>query len=212
VSEGEIIGVPGHAPKLSRRSPRVGITVVGMDPLAPTPETLCGLLAEPDRLKVFAAVALGADSPSAVVEQTGLPAKAVTAAVRRLHLGGLVTIEDGAFATSAGTFKDAVRRHTPEAPPEEPLDVDRTRAQVLRTFISDGRLVQIPVARAKRRIVLEHIVASFEPGVRYPERTVNAVLRAWFPDHAALRRYLVDEGLMGRDAGEYWRTGGYVPV
>jgi hypothetical protein len=68
------------------------------------------------------------------------------------------------------------------------------------------------MARGKRRVVLEHIVASFEPGVRYPEREVDAVLRAWHPDHASLRRYLVDEDLLARDAGEYWRTGGYVDI
>ena len=36
----------------------------------------------------------------------------------------------------------------------------------------------------------------------------HAVLRAWHPDHAALRRYLVDELLLARDAGIYWRIGG----
>jgi len=79
-------------------------------------------------------------------------------------------------------------------------------------FVRDGRLTQIPAARGKRRIVLEHIAANFEPGVRYPEREVNAVLRAWHPDHAALRRYLVDEGLMSREKGIYWRSGGPVEV
>jgi hypothetical protein len=59
-------------------------------------------------------------------------------------------------------------------------------------------------------VVLEHIAALFEPGVRYPEREVDAILRAWHPDHAALRRYLVDEQLLARDAGEYWRIGGPV--
>lgn len=29
---------------------------------------------------------------------------------------------------------------------------------------------------------------------------------------AALRRYLVDEGLLGREHGVYWRTGGWVDV
>jgi hypothetical protein len=77
---------------------------------------------------------------------------------------------------------------------------------VLRTIIADGRLAQIPASRAKRQVVLEHVVASFEPGVRYPEREIDAVLRAWHDDHAALRRYLTDEDLMSRDAGEYWRT------
>jgi len=44
--------------------------------------------------------------------------------------------------------------------------------------------------------------------VRYPEREVDAMLRAWHPDHAALRRHLVDEDLLARDAGMYWRIGG----
>jgi hypothetical protein len=30
--------------------------------------------------------------------------------------------------------------------------------------------------------------------------------------HAALRRYLVDEGFLDRDHGRYWRTGGRVDV
>jgi hypothetical protein len=183
-----------------------------MQPDAPTPEALCGLLAEPERLAVYAAVVLGADASSLVVERTGLPARTVTAALRRLHLGGLITIEDGQLRAAIAVFKDSVRQHVPEPPPVEPLDLDRQKAQVLRTFISEGRLAQMPAARAKRLIVLEHIVASFEPGVRYAEREVDAVLRAWHEDHASLRRYLIDEELMQRDAGVYWRTGGYVEV
>ena len=88
----------------------------------------------------------------------------------------------------------------------------RPRDAVLRTFIVDGRVPQLPSAWAKRRIVLEHIAAVFEPGVKYPEKEVNAILRAWNDDHAALRRYLVDETLLERGDGLYWRAGGYVDV
>jgi hypothetical protein len=31
-----------------------------------------------------------------------------------------------------------------------------------------------------------------------------------YPDYAALRRSLVDEDFLGREGGEYWRTGGPV--
>ena len=31
-----------------------------------------------------------------------------------------------------------------------------------------------------------------------------------YPDYATLRRYLVDEGLLTRADGVYWRTGGRV--
>jgi hypothetical protein len=87
------------------------------------------------------------------------------------------------------------------------------REKVLRVFLRDGRLTAIPARAGKRRLLLEHIVCAFEPGVRYPEREVDAVLRAFYErDWVTLRRLLVDEGLMSRDRGWYWRSGGPVDV
>ena len=87
-------------------------------------------------------------------------------------------------------------------PPEEcPLDPSR-----------EGRLTEIPMKAAKRRIVLERIALEFEPGVHYDEREVNAIVGRFFNDHAAIRRYLVDERFLDRDHGVYWRSGGRVEV
>ncbi|HZN75301.1 MAG TPA: DUF2087 domain-containing protein [Micromonosporaceae bacterium] len=174
------------------------------------PDALCGLLAEPERLSAFAAVVLGATTPSEVASMASLPARDAVQALRRLEQGGLVSTIEGKLVAEVSVFKDAVREYA--APPDEPLDPDQARAAVLRAFIRDGRLLQFPVAHGKLRIVLEHIVACFEPGVRYPERAVDAILRAWHPDYAALRRYLIDEDLMARESGVYWRTGGPVDV
>jgi hypothetical protein len=130
-------------------------------------------------------------------------------ALRRLGDGGLVSPEQPLTA-QIDAFKQAARSTAGARPSAEVLDPDHARASVLRNFVVDGRLVSIPAARGKRRVILEHIVATFEPGVRYPEREVNAILRAWHPDHAALRRYLVDELLLARDSSVYWRIGGPV--
>ena len=54
------------------------------------------------------------------------------------------------------------------------------------------------------------IVQVFEVGERYSELEVNALLRAFHDDVAALRRYLVDEGFLSREQSVYWRTGGTV--
>lgn len=174
------------------------------------PEQLCGLLAEPDRLAAFAAVVLGARTAEDVAGATGLTSRQVAVALRRLTDGGLVEASGGELVADAGAFKTAVREAAPGKEPDTDLHPDPSRAAVLRTFIRDGRLVQIPAARGKRRVVLEHIAMAFEPGRKYPERVVDAVLRAWHPDHATLRRYLVDEELMDREAGRYWRIGGPV--
>ncbi|NJC81286.1 DUF2087 domain-containing protein [Planosporangium mesophilum] len=173
---------------------------------------MCGLLAETDRLRVFSAVVLGADLPSTVADRTGLAARTVVAALRRLQHGGLVDVVDGRFVAQVDAFKDSVREYAPQPAETEPLDPDRQKDAILRTFIVDGRLVRIPAAHGKRRVILEHLAACFEPGVKYPEKAVDAILRAWYPDYASLRRYLVDEALLARENAVYWRVGGYVEV
>jgi hypothetical protein len=174
-----------------------------------TPDVLVGLLAEPLRMRVFAAVVLGAATPAEVATRTGMTVREVAEALRRLADGGLVP-PASPLTANVDAFKQAARQTAGTREAVEALDPDRSRAAVLRAFIVDGRLVAFPAVRSKRRIVLEHIAAAFEPGVRYPEREVDAVLRAWHPDHASLRRYLVDEELLARDGGVYWRIGGPV--
>jgi hypothetical protein len=84
--------------------------------------------------------------------------------------------------------------------------------RVLRAYLRDGRLATVPRRGARRRIVLDYLATKFEPGVRYSESEVNAMLREYHEDVAALRRYLVDEGLLSREGGQYWRSGGWVDV
>jgi hypothetical protein len=174
---------------------------------------LVGLLAEPERLRVVAALVLGARTPTDIVEATGLEPKEVAAALRRLHAGGLVVEADGGNEVRAELFSDAVRA---AAPPDEVGEsfgyADPKVERLVRTFVRNGRLVSLPAQRGRRRTVLEHVVCSFEPGVRYSEYEVDTVLHAWSAgcpvDHVALRRYLVDENLLDREGGEYWRCGG----
>jgi len=85
--------------------------------------------------------------------------------------------------------------------------------ETLRRFLSpDGRLHTIPTRHVKRQVVLDHLAQSFELGRVYPEREVVAILTRFHEDHAALRRYLVDDGFLTRRDGYYWRSGGTVEV
>ena len=90
--------------------------------------------------------------------------------------------------------------------------VDEEEEAVLRRYFVGGKLKEIPAKRAKRLAVLSRLALEFEVGVRYPEREVDAVLKRFHPDHASLRRFLVDEGFLSRQGGRYWRTGGPVDV
>ena len=80
--------------------------------------------------------------------------------------------------------------------------------RVLENFVDGaGRLIAIPVQRKKRLAVLRWIVEDFQPGRLYVEAEVNRIITRRHPDFASLRRFLVDEELMQRKRGVYWRTG-----
>jgi hypothetical protein len=174
--------------------------------------TIAGLLADPARLKVVAALALGAGTIEEVATASGLPLRDVAVAARRLARAGLVQRDGHALHLHSERFGAAARAAAEAAPPPPPLSPDPAEDAVLSAFVRNGRLVSVPAQRSKRRVVLAHLVRVFEPGLRYPEREVNALLGVWHADVAALRRHLVDEGLLTREAGVYWRSGGPVDV
>ncbi|GAA1569800.1 hypothetical protein GCM10009789_24140 [Kribbella sancticallisti] len=164
-------------------------------------DLLCGSLAEPSRLRTYSAVVLGARSPEEIAGITGLDHAAVHKSVQRLIKTGLLTAAGDGLRADEEIFKEAVRAR----PEREPLDPDPARDNLLRAFIRDGRLTGFPTFPAKTRIVLEYLVNSFEPGRSYPEPEVNAILNTWHSDHAALRRLLVDYGLLTRTDSVYQR-------
>jgi len=86
------------------------------------------------------------------------------------------------------------------------------RAKVLRTFMPDGRIKAMPVKWSKKYVILDEIAQAFEPGIKYPERAVNAILRSYWDDYVTLRRYLVDMKMLDREQGIYWRIGGSVEL
>lgn len=193
------------------------------EPAGATPPTpplldagrLAGLLAHPDRLRVVAALVLGATTIAEVVDATRLPVRAVATALARLVDAELVIAgADGAHFIIEGAFAEAARAASPPPPPpdERHADAPAEAAKVLRTFVRDGRLLQVPTQRAKRLVVLDLLAQEFEPGRRYSEQMVNLMLGRWHADVAALRRYLVDEGFLDRAQGEYWRSGGTVAL
>lgn len=78
--------------------------------------------------------------------------------------------------------------------------------KVLRDFTTkEGKFKTIPAQRKKRSVLLHHLIGSFKPGTRYPEKKVNTILKRFHDDTATLRRELIAERLLMRDGGTYWR-------
>jgi hypothetical protein len=170
------------------------------------------VLADEERIKVASAVVLGSATTDDVVAATGLKKRRVLEALTKLEAAALVSRDESAWTFDVNRLKEIAREARPREEPDDVGDVDRETASVLRTFLRGGRLTSIPMQHSKRLVVLDHICRVFEIGVHYPEREVNAFLRAFHPDTAALRRYLVDEGFLTRENNIYWRSGGSVDV
>jgi hypothetical protein len=171
---------------------------------------LVGLLADEDRRRVFAALVLGASEIEDIRQVSGLGTRAAARGLQRLVDAGLVVRgDDGTHHLLGEAFALAARAEAARVPQssehaEQPEDI----ARVLRTFVHDGRIDSIPAVHSKRLVVLDWLAQRFEPGRRYSEEMVNLIIARVHPDTAALRRYLVDEGMLDRERGEYWRSGG----
>ena len=174
---------------------------------------LLGLLADPARRRVVAALVLEADTREGLVGRTGLSTREVVEALVRLQAAGLVVEGgDGSLVVLEQAFAEASRALPRPARVSERPDAPADRRRVLDGSIRDGRLVRMPAKRSHRLILLEEVVQRFAVGRHYTEREVNAALALLDDDTATLRRYLVDEGLLDRKDGRYWRCGGsYVP-
>lgn len=97
---------------------------------------------------------------------------------------------------------------TPEviASVADDLSEDAYERKVVRTFMVEGRLTEIPAHRKKREVILRWLVNHFDKGRKYPEAQVNAIIKKYHEDYATLRREFIMTKLMDRKDGYYWRT------
>ncbi|ALG10680.1 DUF2087 domain-containing protein [Kibdelosporangium phytohabitans] len=85
-------------------------------------------------------------------------------------------------------------------------DPEAQRAEVLGRFLRDGRLTHFPATGREWTIVLEHIAAGFEPGVKYRRLEIDKLLKAWHGKPADLLSRLTDQGFVANDDQYYWRA------
>lgn len=170
------------------------------------------LLLDPLRLSILGRAAEGPVRADEVAEAHGISKKEALVVIGKLTAQGLLNDHGELVREVLVDMVDQTVR------PMDAHDVivdaawDAEEAKVLRTFFSGARLTSIPAAMAKKRVILNFLAQQFEIGRRYTEREVNEVLLRHHHDYAALRRYMVEDGIMDREAGEYWRSGGRVDL
>lgn len=163
---------------------------------ANTWRALVATLADDRRRTVYARLVLGEPVDT---ELSSLSPGAARRVIKALTASGLVRRDGDVLSADPNIFARALEA----APaPERPTGTDR--------FFEGGRLAVYPAREADRRAVLLRIVDHLAaPDDRLDERTVNDRLAAVTDDVAAMRRYLVDAGLLTRtaDGRTYARAG-----
>lgn len=174
-----------------------------------------------ERLKIAGLIALQELTPAQIAERIGMPPAAVLKHLQQLVHAGLAVeksageasrsfSQSASYALDARSLNELSRRALSGSQPKPQLDdyagEDYDR-KVLGDFLRpDGTLKSVPTQQKKLLVVLRYLAQEFEPGQQYPEKEVNIMLARRYPDAASLRRYLVDNGLLARASGVYWRV------
>jgi len=168
-------------------------------------------MASAERLRVIGVLARGRATQAEIAEQLHMPVRDVFNHLSYLTEVGVIRATDDFYdlnekaieALARGQFEGKRASYIPAEDQEEDV------RKVLKNFLNaDGTLKQIPPQGNKLLILLNFIVDAFAYDTNYTEKEVNTILRRFHVDTAALRRYLVDEGLMAResDGTRYWRV------
>jgi hypothetical protein len=162
-----------------------------------------------ERLKIAGLLATEAMTPSQVAERLGIRPKEAMDHLGFLAHFGYLKNQVNTYSLDSEALTALSRQVLQGSRPRskaEDFEGEEFDRKVLKDFISpDGKLIAIPTQNKKRLVILRYLLKPFEPGVRYPEKQVNELLRPYFADTASLRRYMVDEGLLKRENAIYWR-------
>ncbi|KHK98975.1 hypothetical protein LK09_04860 [Microbacterium mangrovi] len=140
-------------------------------------------LANDDARRVFARLVLEVDDDPFV----GLSPSRRSHVRSQLENAGLIREFDGEVVLAADVFAETLRR------------VAVSRPTGIQRFLRDERIVQYPARPAERLELLGWVARTvLRPGEVVAETDMNDRLSAHTDDVAALRRYLVDAGLVER--------------
>ncbi len=167
-------------------------------------------LTDATRLRIAGRLAASPASLEELAAELRLPLSVVVRQVGLLRRSGVVGPPGRAPVGAFELRVDTLQRlgHALDERSEAVLDpsVPADEARVLRAYLEDGRLSTIPASTGKRLVILRWLRDQvFTEEREYPEKEVNQRLALFHPDVASLRRYMVDEGLVDRERGQYRR-------
>ena len=169
-------------------------------------------MADASRLKIIGLLAQKPHSVEELAAMLNLRPSTVSHHLGKLAEAGLVSARAESYYNmyrleEAALEKFARQLLSNESLPAAAADADLKAydRKVLHDYLlPDGRLKTIPAQRKKLDVILRHLAKEFTPGIRYPEKQVNEILKKYHDDTASLRRELIGSGLLEREKSIYW--------
>lgn len=172
-------------------------------------------LSDANRLKIVGLLAQGEYSVEQMAEMLDLRPSTVSHHLSRLAKANLVSARSESYyniysletnTLEAMSQRLLARDTLPTVTAE--VDLDAYDRKVISNFTDQqGRIKQFPSQQKKFEAILRYVVQDFQPGERYTEKQVNAILARFSEDVASLRRGLIEAKMMSRadDGSLYWR-------
>ena len=173
-------------------------------------------LADANRLRIVGLLAQGDLSGEQMAEMLDIHASTVSHHLNKLSKAGLVSARaEGYYSIYTLETKVleemAKRLLTNETLPAAAadVDIDAYDRKVMQAYMdAQGRFKALPTQQKKLEVLLRYAIERFEPGRKYTEKDVNAILAELTDDIAGVRRDLIDFKMLARerDGSAYWRA------
>lgn len=170
-------------------------------------------LSDKSRLQILKSLAIEDMYVERLAERLNISAPTVSFHLKKLADAGAVTSYKSQYymmySLNKNVFSinilDILQEKSDETDLQQQRDIEY-RQRVIDTFFEYGKLKSIPAQQKKERIVLEVIAQAFEYDQMYSEREVNIIIADFHDDFCTIRRDMVGEHLLERDAEGYRRA------
>lgn len=170
-------------------------------------------LSDKSRLQILKSLAIEDMYVERLAERMGITAPTVSFHLKKLADAGAVVSYKSQYYTMYALKKDIFKTSILEILQEKSDEAEvqsrrdaAYRQKVIDAFFEYGKLKTIPAQQKKERIILEVIAQAFEYDRIYSEREVNIMIADFHDDFCTIRRDMIGEHLLDRDAKGYWRV------
>jgi ArsR family transcriptional regulator, arsenate/arsenite/antimonite-responsive transcriptional repressor len=173
-------------------------------------------LADQSRLMIVKSLIEKPQYLEELAERLNLAVSTVSFHLKKLEAVGLVRKEKQQYYTIFYLKKELFKKTLEEfmsfeidEKQEQKKRITAYKEKVLKAFMRDGKIIQIPAQKQKRWIVLEQVLNEFEFNKEYSEKEVNEIIQKFNEDHCMIRRSFVEERVMNRENSIYTLTDNY---